>query len=192
MEINRKLIPIIFASILWLNLRFVDWLELSKTKKFPYNIEHRACLLRYKALKLHHCGLWAASSLLLLSSDVEGSIVLPWGIVHFSWISLVDWCHNLMHLKLYWANVLLSIQVVWVISIIHVIGFYQELLIFFEMVVYFKLGHEMWIQVVINAFCSTKFHPYVFGSLLFYLIQYQKSICFRKSIQIWQICKSKW
>ena len=75
-----------------------------------------------------------------------------------------------MHLELHRAYVLLCFQIVLIILIIHVIGLDQELLIFFKVVINFELSHKVWVKVVINTFCPSKFYAYTFCTLLLDLV----------------------
>lgn len=152
MKVNGKLIPVLLTPLLRFDFWFVDRLILTWAKKFPNNKEHGARFLCYEALELDHSCLGASIPLLFLSCNVESSVVLPRRVVNLRSVSLVDSCDNLMHLELNRAYVLLCFQIVLIILIIHIIGLDQELLVFFEVVINFKLSHEVWVKVIINAF----------------------------------------
>ena len=96
-----------------------------------------------------------------------------------------------MQLELKVTNEFLGPQVLRLFVIIHVKGLDQESLRFFEIVVYCETGHEIRVQVVINALGTAYFMFNWSCTLLFQFIKDNESICFGKGVQVRQINQRK-
>lgn len=91
---------------------------------------------------------------LLLSSDLELSVLLPDRVGKIESEALVSGCDYLVKCELNGSNELLSRQVVGLCVVIHVIALNQEGLCLLEEVVNGHACDEHWVQIIINALCS--------------------------------------
>ena len=75
------------------------------------------------------------------------------------------------------------------ILIVHIICLKNKSLLLLKEVINLYLGDEVWIQIVINALSSSNLSLQSFVALFFKCVKHNERICFRESVQIWQVSK---
>ena len=92
-----------------------------------------------------------------------------------------------MELELHLTNIVLSMQILFLVLIVHVVGLQNECLLLLKEVVNLDLRNEVRVQVVINALSPAHLGLQRLVALLLHLVQHNERIRLRESVHVRQV-----